>query len=149
MQRKTKKIFDVLRIVINAILLLFMILCLITNKENYYAIYWIIVPIMLVCETFYLYKWTKIDEWNVDKKDSKAIRYSFDGLTTGTLVLSGLLYLVVMALEMFQKSIKTNIYVLVIVYILFTFSILCYIMAVNSANRESKELAEKTFKYKK
>ena len=149
MQRKTKKIFDVLRIVINAILLLFMILCLITNKESYYAIYWIIVPIMLVCETFYLYKWTKIDEWNVDKKDSKAIRYSFDGLTTGTLVLSGLLYLVVMALEMFQKSIKTNIYVLVSVYILFTISILCNIMAVNSANRESKELAEKTFKYKK
>ena len=149
MQRKTKKIFDVLRIVINAILLLFMILCLITNKESYYAIYWIIVPIMLVCETFYLYKWTKIDEWNVDKKDSKAIRYSFDGLTTGTLVLSGLLYLVVMALEMFQKSIKTNIYVLMIVYILFTISILCNIMAVNSANRESKELAEKTFKYKK
>lgn len=149
MQRKTKKIFDVLRIVINAILLLFMILCLITNKESYYAIYWIIVPIMLVCETIYLYKWTKIDEWNVDKKDSKAIRYSFDGLTTGTLVLSGLLYLVVMALEMFQKSIKTNIYVLVIVYILFTISILCNIMAVNSANRESKELAEKTFKYKK
>lgn len=146
MQRKTKKIFDVLRIVINAILLLFMILCLITNKESYYAIYWIIVPIMLVCETFYLYKWTKIDEWNVDKKDSKAIRYSFDGLATGTLVLSGLLYLVVMALEMFQKSIKTNIYVLVIVYILFTISILCNIMAVNSANRESKELAEKTFK---
>ena len=146
MQRKTKKIFDVLRIVINVILLLFMILCLITNKESYYAIYWIIVPIMLVCETFYLYKWTKIDEWNVDKKDSKAIRYSFDGLTTGTLVLSGLLYLVVMALEMFQKSIKTNIYVLVIVYILFTISILCNIMAVNSANRESKELAEKTFK---
>lgn len=149
MQRKTKKIFDVLRIVINVILLLFMILCLITNKESYYAIYWIIVPIMLVCETFYLYKWTKIDEWNVDKKDSKAIRYSFDGLTTGTLVLSGLLYLVVMALEMFQKSIKTNIYVLVIVYILFTISILCNSMAVNSANRESKELAEKTFKYKK
>ena len=146
MQRKTKKIFDVLRIVINAILLLFMILCLITNKESYYAIYWIIVPIMLVCETFYLYKWTKIDEWNVDKKDSKAIRYSFDGLTTGTLVLSGLLYLVVMALEMFQKSIKTNIYVLVIVYILFTISILCNIMG---ANRESKELAEKIFKYKK
>ena len=149
MQRKTKKIFDVLRIVINAILLLFMILCLITNKESYYAIYWIIVPIMLVCETFYLYKWTKIDEWDVNKKDSKAIRYSFDGLTTGTLVLSGLLYLVVMALEMFQKSIKTNIYVLAIVYILFTISILCNIMAVNSANRESKELAEKTFKYKK
>lgn len=112
MQRKTKKIFDVLRIIINVILLLFMILCLIANKESYYAIYWIIVPIILVCETFYLHKWTKIDEWNVDKKDPKAIRYSFDGFTK-TLVLSRLLYLVVMALEAFQKSIKTNIYVLI------------------------------------
>ena len=89
-----------------------MILCLIANKESYYAIYWIIVPIILVCETFYLHKWTKIDEWNVDKKDPKAIRYSFDGFTK-TLVLSRLLYLVVMALEAFQKSVKTNIYVLI------------------------------------
>ncbi len=98
---------------------------------------------MLVCETFYLYKWTKIDEWNVDKKDSKAIRYSFNGLTTGTLVLSGLLYLVLMALEMFQKNIKTNINVLVIVYILFTISILCNIMAVNSAIEKVKNSLKK------
>ena len=77
---------------------------------------------MLVCETYYLYKWTKVNEWNVDKNKSKAIRYSFDGLTTGTLVLSGMLYLVVMGLEMLEKSIKTNPYVIVIVYILFTIS---------------------------
>ena len=38
MQRKTKKIFDILRIIINVILLIFMILCLSTNKDNYYAI---------------------------------------------------------------------------------------------------------------
>ena len=54
-----------------------------------------------------------------------------------------------MALEMFNKSIKTNPYVIVIVYILFTISILCNLMAVNSANRENKELAEKMYKYKK
>ena len=44
MQRKTKKIFDILRIIISVILLILMILCLTTNKDNYYAIYWIIVP---------------------------------------------------------------------------------------------------------
>ena len=56
MQRKTKKIFDILRIIISVILLILMILCLTTNKDNYYAIYWIIVPVLLVCETYYLYK---------------------------------------------------------------------------------------------
>lgn len=149
MQRKTKKIFDIARIIINISLLAFMILCLVTNKSNYYAIYWIIVPVLLVCETYYLYKWTKVNEWNVDKNKSKAIRYSFDGLTTGTLVLSGMLYLVVMGLEMLEKSIKTNPYVIVIVYILFTISIIGNLMAVNSANKDTKKLAEKTFKYKK
>ena len=149
MQRKTKKIFDILRIIINVILFIFMLLCLTTNKDNYYAIYWIIVPVMLVCETYYLYKWTKVGEWNIDKKDSKSIRYSFDGITTGTLVLSGLLYLVVMALEMFNKSIKSNSFVIIIVSVLLTLSVLFNLLAVNTANRESKELAEKMYKYKK
>ena len=50
---------------------------------------------------------------------------------------------------MLEKSIKTNPYVIVIVYILFTISIIGNLMAVNSANKDTKKLAEKTFKYKK
>ena len=104
---------------------------------------------MLVLEAYYLFRWTKVGEWNIDKKDSKSIRYSFDGITTGTLVLSGLLYLVVMALEMFNKSIKSNSFVIIIVSVLLTLSVLFNLLAVNTANRESKELAEKMYKYKK
>ena len=122
----------------------------ITKKENvYYAWYCIMVSVMLVYEVYYSYKWIKVDEWNIDKHKSKAIRYSYDGLTTGTIILSGAIYLIVMGFEAFQKSIKTNIYIIVIVYVLFTISILCNYLAVNSANRDTKELAEKTFKYKK
>ena len=122
----------------------------ITLKENtYYAWYWIMVSAMLVYEIYYSYKWIKVDEWNIDKHKSKAIRYSYDGLTTGTIILSGVIYLIVMGFEAFQHSIKTNIYIVVIVYILFTISILCNYLAINSANRDTKRLAEKTFKYKK
>lgn len=149
MQRKTKMIFDIIKIVINLIMLTFMILSLTTKNSNYYAWYWIMVSTMLVFELFYLVKWNKVDEWNVDKKDSKAIRYSFDGLTSGTVMLTGFLYLGVMGFELFQKSIKTNTYIIVIVYILFTFSILCNYLAISTANKDTKELAEKTFKYKK
>lgn len=104
---------------------------------------------MLVYEVYYSYKWIKIDVWNIDKHKSKAIRYSYDGLTTGTIILLGVIYLIVMGFEAFQQSIKTNIYIIVIVYLLFTISILCTYLAVNSANRDTKKLAEKTFKYKK
>lgn len=149
MQRKTKKIFDIIKIVINLILLTFMILSLTTKNSNYYSWYWIMVSGMLVFELFYLVKWNKIGEWNIDKKDSKSIRYSFDGLTAGTIMLSGFLYLVVMGFEMFQSSIKTNTYIIIVVYILFTFSIICNYLAISTANKDTKELAEKTFKYKK
>lgn len=149
MQRKTKKIFDVIKIIINLTMLILMILSLTTNNDNYYAWYWIVVSAMLVLETYYLFKWTKVGEWNIDKKDSKSIRYSFDGITTGTLCTSGLLYLLVMGLELINKSIKTNVYVIIIVSILLTLSVVFNLLAVNTANRESRELAEKMFNYKK
>lgn len=149
MQRKTKKIFDVIKIIINLTMLILMILSLTTNNDNYYAWYWIVVSAMLVLETYYLFKWTKVGEWNIDKKDSKSIRYSFDGITTGTLCTSGLLYLLVMGLELVNKSIKTNVYVIIIVFILLTLSVVFNLLAVNTANRESRELAEKMFNYKK
>lgn len=149
MQRKTKKIFDVIKIIINLTMLILMILSLTTNNDNYYAWYWIVVSAMLVLETYYLFKWTKVGEWNIDKKDSKSIRYSFDGITTGTLCTSGLLYLLVMGLELVNKSIKTNVYVIIIVSILLTVSVVFNLLAVNTANRESRELAEKMFNYKK
>lgn len=141
MQRKTKKIFDVIKIIINLTMLILMILSLTTNNDNYYAWYWIVVSAMLVLETYYLFKWTKVGEWNIDKKDSKSIRYSFDGITTGTLCTSGLLYLLVMGLELVNKSIKTNVYVIIIVSILLTLSVVFNLLAVNTANRESRELA--------
>lgn len=149
MQRKTKKIFDVIKIIINLTMLILMILSLTTNNDNYYAWYWIVVSAMLVLETYYLFKWTKVGEWNIDKKDSKSIRYTFDGITTGTLCTSGLLYLLVMGLELVNKSIKTNVYVIIIVSILLTLSVVFNLLAVNTANRESRELAEKMFNYKK
>ncbi len=149
MQRKTKKKFDIIKIIINLVLLTFMILSITLKENTYYAWYWIMVSAMLVYEVYYSYKWIKVDEWNIDKHKSKAIRYSYDGLTTGTIILSGAIYLTVMGFEAFQRSIKTNIYIVVIVYILFTISILCNYLAINSANRDTKRLAEKTFKYKK
>lgn len=149
MQRTTKKKFDIIKIIINIILLVLMILSITKKDSIYYALYWIMVTIMLLSEVYYLLKWNKVGEWNVDKKDSKAIRYSFDGLTTGTLMMIGFIYLGVLGYEFLDKSIKTNTYVIVGVYALFTLSIIFDYLALYSANKDTKELAEKTFKYKK
>ena len=73
MQRKTKKIFDIVRIIINISLLAFMILCLVTNKSNYYAIYWIIVPVLLVCETYFYINGQKLMNGMLIKTNQKQL----------------------------------------------------------------------------
>ena len=149
MQRKTKKVFDIIKVIFNLFLLTFMILCLTTKNANYYSLYWLIVTIMFMFELLYLLKWNKVGEWNVDKKDSKDIRYFYDGITTGTIMLTGVVYLGVVGFEFFEKSVRTNAYIIILVYVLFTISILCNYLAISTANKDTKELAEKTFKYKK
>ena len=149
MQRKTKRKFDIITIIVNIIQLIFMILCITTKNNNYYAWYWIIVPIMLVCEVWYVHMWDKVGAIDLDKKESTAIRYSFDGMTVGTIVISGLLFLSVTGLEMINKSIKDNIFVIILVYIMLTISLLCNLLAVYSANNDTRKLVEKTYNKKK
>lgn len=149
MQKKTKKIFDIIKVILNIFLLVFMILCLTTKNSNYYSWYWLAVTAILVFELMYLLKWNKVGEWNVDKKNSNTIRYSYESVTTGSLMLLAVVYLVVFGYESFDNSIKTNTYIIIVVYLLFTISILCNYLAVYYANKNTKELAEKTFKYKK
>lgn len=149
MQRKTKILLDTIKIIINIFMLVLMALSLVTKENNLYALYWIVVAILLIFEAYYLLKWSKIDEWNADRKNSNSIRYSFDGITTGTLCLSAFLYLVVMALELYNQSIKTNNFIVIIVSTLLTVSTIFNFVAVNTANRESRKLVEKIYKYKK
>lgn len=104
---------------------------------------------MFMFELLYLLKWNKVGEWNVDKKDSKDIRYFYDGITTGTIMLTGVVYLGVVGFKFFEKSVRTNAYIIVLVYVLFTISILCNYLAIANANKNTKKLAKKTFKYKK
>ena len=104
---------------------------------------------MFMFELLYLLKWNKVGEWNVDKKNSKDIRYFYDGITTGTIMLTGVVYLGVVGFEFFEKSVRTNAYIIILVYVLFTISILCNYLAISTANKDTRELAEKTFKYKK
>lgn len=135
-------------IVINILLLLFAILSVIFKKNPYYAVYWILVTLMLLLEVLYVWIWSKIGI-NVDKHKSNTINRSFNDITAVTVVISGLLYLAVLFYEFLDKSIKTNLFVIWIMYILLTLAILFNYLAVYNANKETKELVEKTFNKKK
>ena len=149
MKKETKLKYDIISVIINIILFIFMILSILTENKNCYAWYWIIVSVMLIFEVWYIKKWEKPNGIDLDKTKSKSIRYSYDGLTTGTIVFSGLIYLTVMGLEMFDKSIKTNIFIMLLIYVMLTISLLLNYLAIHTANKDTKILIDKMYKNKK
>ena len=147
MKKSTEKKFNILLIIINIITLGLMITSLITKQDKIYALYWAAITLMLLIQIVYVFKWEKLGSINADKKESNIIRSSFDGVTTATIVISGLVFLSVNFLEMINESIKNNIFIIVLAYLLLTISYLTCTSAVYSANRDTKKLVENLYKY--
>ena len=76
---------------INIFLLVFAILSGVLKENNLYAIYWLLVTLMLLFEVLYVWIWSKVGI-NVDKHKSNTINRSFNDITVVTIVISGLLY---------------------------------------------------------
>ncbi len=104
--------------------------------------------LMLLFEVLHVWIWSKVGR-NVDKHKSSTINRSFNDVTTVSIVLSGLLYLSVLFCEFLDESIKSNIYVIWIMYVLLTIAVLFNYLAVYNANKETKELVEKKINNKK
>lgn len=134
---------------INILLFLTMIVSIITNDKDMFSLYGIFVTLMYLYETLYLLKWSKIKSIDIDKEKSKAIRYSFDGITSTTFMITTLVYLIYMAFETFHPEIKDNIFVCVIMYIILTVALLFYYLAVSAAKKDTKRLINKTFNKQK
>ena len=86
---------------------------------------------------------------NIDKKKSQTIRSSFDGLTTATTVIAGLIFLTVLFFEVFNHSIRTNPIIMIIIYLLLTIAVVGNHLAIYSANKDTRKLVEETFYNKK
>lgn len=147
MIKRNKKI-SIGGIIINILLLVFAILSVVFKNNILYAWYWLLVTLMLLFEVLYVFIWSKVGR-NIDKHNSNTINRSFNDITAVTIVLSGLLYLSVLFCEFLDESIKANIYVIWIMYILLTIAVLFNYLAVYNANKETKELVEKIFNNKK
>ena len=145
---KRNKRISICAIIINILLLVFAILSVVFKNNFIYAWYWLLVTLMLLFEVLYVWIWSKLGR-NVDKHKSSTINRSFNDITTVSIVLSGLLYLSVLFCEFLDESIKSNIYVIWIMYVLLTIAVLFNYLAVYNANKETKELVEKTFNNKK
>lgn len=144
---KRNKRISIGAILVNLVLLMLAILCTILKKDIFYAWYWMLVTLMLLFEVLYVFIWSKVGR-NLDKHKSNTINRSFNDVTAVSIVLSGLIYLVVLFCEFYNKSIHTSLYAIWSMYLFMTVAVLFNYLAVYNANKETKELVEKTFNKK-
>jgi len=147
--RKKNKIITIATIIIDIITTIALCLALFLKQDVYYALYWILVTPMLLVTVFHVHIWNRNGNGdNVDKDKSTTIRRSYDDMTAVIVVLNGMLYLTVMFLEMINQSIKTNMFIIVIIYVLFVISHLMNFLALYNANKETEKLVKNTYKKK-
>ena len=147
--RKKNKITTIFTLVIDIITTIALCLALFLKQDVYYALYWILITPMLLVTVFHVHIWNRNGNGdNVDKEKSTTIRRSYDDMTAVIVVLNGMLYLTVMFLEMINQSIKTNMFIIIIIYVLFVISHLMNFLALYNANKETEKLVKNTYKKK-
>lgn len=113
---KRNKRISIGSLLVNLILLTLAILCTTLKKDIFYAWYWMLVTLMLLFEILYVFIWSKVGR-NLDKHKSNTINRSFNDVTAVSIVLSGLIYLVVLFCEFYNKSIHTSLYAIWSMYL--------------------------------
>jgi len=142
------KCLNPLQIISNLLLLVVLIVVIVTKNDRMYALYWMLISVVMVCNIYFIGKWSKRGV-DIDKKKSKEVSRSLDDITTVVTVFYVLIYLGILFMESFIDDIKINLYVaigfyvLTVVYELFTYS------AVYSAIRDTKKLISEKFAIKK
>lgn len=100
--------------------------------------YWIILPFLILFLNLMATKWRKIG-LNPDIDKSKTILTVFDCSTVISTAFYVLMYIVIVFFQMINKSIKTNIYVLISV---FTMTLIYQLFLFSSISTAKKEMAE-------
>jgi len=139
--RADDKKINLITYIIDFITLVIFILTLILKTEKMYALYWLFISILFIIDLISIIHWDA-DGLKLDKKESDKIIRSYRDLTTITVVLSGICYLSVMFLEMINESIKSNVYVIIIAFILISSSHIFNRLFIYNSIQNTKKLVE-------
>ena len=145
--RLEDKKLNIITIIIDLIMLIILILTLFLKKDFTYALYWTFINVFLIIDIINIMHWD-YDGLKADVSTSNVIIRGFRDITTISIVLSGLVYLIIIFFEMINESISHNIYIIVIVFVLLAVSQLFNQLSINNAKRETQKLIDKTYNKK-
>lgn len=145
--RLEDKKLNIITIIIDLIMLIILLLTLFLKKDFTYALYWTFINVFLIIDIINIMHWD-YDGLKADVSTSNVIIRGFRDITTISIVLSGLVYLIIIFFEMINESISHNIYIIVIVFVLLAVSQLFNQLSINNAKRETQKLIDKTYNKK-
>lgn len=136
---------NVLKIIttfINIIMLIIFILTLFTDSiKNEW--YWLFIT------AYFLIDITNIMHYDyngLNIKEAENITMRYKNITFLTLLISSLMYLAVIGFEIYNDSIRDNMYIISILYILLTISQILNTITKNNVRKEMIKIAEKKYK---
>ncbi|MFI3260666.1 MAG: hypothetical protein R3Y13_03030 [bacterium] len=138
------KKLKIITTVINIIMFIIVLLTLFTNiiSINWY---WLFITIYLLIDVINITHWD-CDGLNINKKDGDKITIRYKDITAITMFISSLFYLIVLGFELYNESIRENIYVILTLYILLSTSQILNNIAKNNSKKDIEKLVKKTFK---
>ena len=140
--RMKKKTLNTLTITIDVLMFLIFILTLILRTNLMFGLYWIFIILYFIIDMVNVMHWD-YDGLKADKNKASKVIGSFRDITTVTIVFSGLFYLIVIFLDNIKVINTTNIYVVVVLYILLSLAQLFNHLSIKNALKENRKLAKK------
>lgn len=140
--RMKKKTLNTLTITIDVLMFLIFILTLILRTDLMFGLYWIFIILYFIVDMMNVMHWD-YDGLKADKNKASKVIGSFRDITTVTIVFSGLFYLIVIFLDNIKVISTTDIYVVVVLYILLSLAQLFNHLSIRTALKENRKLAKK------
>lgn len=148
MQKRKNQIRNVLIVLSNILLIVSLILVLVLKNNFGYALYWFIVPFLMVLTITIIQKWS-VRGLNADFEESKVIQRSFDDTTAYALMFLAFIYLGILGINCFKEKIINNPYVIVGFFMVMVIYELMTYLAIYVAKRDTAKLLEKKYNSKK
>lgn len=140
--RMKKKTLNTLTITIDVLMFTIFILTLFLRTNLMFGLFWIFIILYFIVDMMNVMHWD-YDGLKADKNKASKVIGSFRDITTVTIVFSGLFYLIVIFLDNIKVINTTNIYVVVVLYILLSLAQLFNHLSIKNSLKENRKLAKK------
>lgn len=147
MQKRKNQIRNVLIVLSNILLVISLSLVLVLKNDFGYALYWFIVPFLMVLTITIIQKWS-VRGLNADFEESKVIQRSFDDTTAIALMFLAFIYLGILGIDYFKEKIINNPYIIVGFFMVMVIYELITYLAIHVAKRDTAKLLEKKYNKK-